>query len=267
MAQRRKRRKPKTSKALLIVFFSLIVLIISGLAYLKYMSPSPGAGKGIPYAGDNSFSSYVAHFSKYSVFGIDVSEYQKKIDWKKVASEEKLEFVFIRSTAGNNRVDKEFAINWEQAGKHDIVRGAYHYYRPDENSVSQAQNFIKTVSLKQGDLPPVLDIEAYSRVQNTNSLKKGLLNWLDLVEKHYSVTPIIYTYPNMYKQLFEGDERFNKYQVWISYLRISGDAADIAPGWLFWQFSHTGRVNGIHGNVDINIFRGNTNNLQEIVVK
>ncbi|HOE03932.1 MAG TPA: GH25 family lysozyme [Bacteroidales bacterium] len=269
MARRRRSRKTKgKGKSLFYVFVALIVFIAAGLIYLKFFAKvtAPVAVEN-PYKGDNSFQSYVTHFSKYTVFGIDVSEYQKNIDWKKVAAEKGMKFVFIRATAGKDRVDRNFVTNWYAAGRNDLIRGAYHYYRPDENSAVQAENFIKTVSLLPGDLPPVLDIEAYSRVQNTSSLKTGLLNWLETVEKHYGVTPILYTFPSMYKSLFRNDVRFNKYTVWISYLRITGDAADVAPEWKFWQFSHGGIVNGINSKVDVDVFNGKTEDLEKLVIK
>ena len=82
------------------------------------------------------------------VVGIDVSQYQGQIDWEKVQYVENtflLQFVFVRATAGDDAVDTCFKSNWEQAGHKKMIRGAYHYYRPNENSLKQAENFIKTV--------------------------------------------------------------------------------------------------------------------------
>lgn len=269
MARRRKSRMSKSkSKSLFYLLISLIVVIVGGLFYLKYFSKPKGNHElENPYKGNNDFQSYVSHFSKYTVFGIDVSEYQKNINWKKVAAENGMKFAIIRATAGKDRVDRNFVTNWYAASSNNLIRGAYHYYRPDENSVVQAENFMKTVSLQSGDLPPILDIEAYSRVQNTRSLKTGLLNWLETIEKHYGVTPIIYTFSSMYKNLFRNDKRFDKYPVWISYLRPSDNASSISPQWIFWQFSHSGRVNGINGNVDVNVFNGKEIDLQNLLIK
>ena len=109
--------------------------------------------------------------------GIDVSEYQGKISWSYVDTIENqypLHFVFIRATAGNDAVDRRFKRNWEGAKKNKMIRGAYHYYRPNENSLEQAELFIKTVRLQKGDLPPVLDIEKLPKNQSMTNLKKGL---------------------------------------------------------------------------------------------
>ena len=83
--------------------------------------------------------------------GLDVSEFQGRIDWTLVETIESsypLEFVFIRATAGNDRVDGQFEENWLGAKNKKIIRGAYHYYRPNENSLEQAKLFIKTVQLR-----------------------------------------------------------------------------------------------------------------------
>lgn len=104
---------------------------------------------------------------KGKVIGIDVSEFQGKVDWEEVEIlDEKypVQFVFIRATAGNDRVDRQFKRNWEGAKENKIMRGAYHYYRPNENSIEQADLFIKTVKLQKGDLPPVLDIEKLPKI-------------------------------------------------------------------------------------------------------
>ncbi|HEU0137554.1 MAG TPA: GH25 family lysozyme, partial [Flavobacterium sp.] len=87
-----------------------------------------------------------------NVIGIDVSEYQGLIDWTKVdtvAPAREIGFVFIRATAGKDKVDSKFDANWQQAKDNNIIRGAYHYYRPNENSSEQADNFIATVKLSK----------------------------------------------------------------------------------------------------------------------
>src|SRR5690606_8452481 len=86
--------------------------------------------------------------TEHYLFGFDVSHYQYRIDWKIADSlyqKYPLDFVFIRSTMGIDGIDYEFKTNWKYAKTRLLVRGAYHYYRPDENSTLQAQNFIKTL--------------------------------------------------------------------------------------------------------------------------
>lgn len=198
--------------------------------------------------------------------GLDVSEYQGKIDWELVETIESnypLEFVFIRATAGNDREDGQFEENWLGAKERKIIRGAYHYYRPNENSLEQAKLFIKTVKLKKGDLPPVLDIEKLPKGQSLDSLKVGLRRWLNAVEAHYKVKPIIYTGEKYYDDFLKKD--FSDYLFWIANYNFYREK--IGEDWLFWQFTEKASVPGIKGNVDVNIFNGDAEQLRFITVE
>ncbi|OAZ05384.1 glycoside hydrolase family 25 protein [Flavobacterium succinicans] len=198
--------------------------------------------------------------------GIDVSEYQGEISWSYVDTIENkypLHFVFIRATAGNNVVDRRFKRNWEGAKKNKMIRGAYHYYRPNENSLEQAELFIKTVKLKTGDLPPVLDIEKLPKNQSMTNLKKGLRRWLQAIENHYKVKPIIYTGEKYYDDFLK--EEFSDYLFWIANYNFYRE--EIQDDWLFWQFTERAAVPGIEENVDVNIYNGDLQQLQFITVE
>lgn len=198
--------------------------------------------------------------------GFDVSEYQGKIDWTKtdsIAETFPLEFVFIRATYGKDGKDAEFKPNWDATGKRKIIRGAYHYYRPDENSLEQAQNFIDNVKLSKGDLPPVLDIERIPEGQSIDSLKKGLRRWLDKVENHYKVKPIIYCGESYYYDFLA--EEFKAYTAWIANYNFFVEEID--EGWQFWQFTQNGTIPGIVGDVDVNIFNGTSEDLKRVTIK
>lgn len=200
---------------------------------------------------------------KDKVFGFDVSEYQGKIDWDVVQKNNidfPLKFVFVRATAGRNRVDSSYKTNWKQAGEKGFIRGAYHYYRPNENSLKQAENFIKTVKLKKGDLPPVLDIEKIPRKQSMDSLKTGLKRWLDKVERHYGVRPIIYSGESFYTDFLK--KEFKGYDLWIA--NYSFFEEEIRKEWLFWQFTDKAELKGIEGNVDVNIYNGDIENINKL---
>ena len=198
--------------------------------------------------------------------GLDISEYQGKIDWdlvENLENEYPIEFVFIRATAGNDREDGQFDENWLGAKKRKMIRGAYHYYRPNENSLEQAKLFIKTVRLKKGDLPPVLDIEKLPKGQSLDSLKIGLRRWLNAVEAHYKVKPIIYTGEKYYDDFLKED--FSDYLFWIANYNFYREK--IEDDWLFWQFTEKASVSGIKGNVDVNIFNGDVEQLGFITME
>ncbi|MFV5688967.1 glycoside hydrolase family 25 protein [Flavobacterium sp. ZT3R25] len=198
--------------------------------------------------------------------GLDVSEYQGKIHWSYVDTLEKkypLDFVFIRATVGKDRKDRQFNRNWLGAKENKMIRGAYHYYRPNENSLEQAALFIKTVTLRKGDLPPILDIERLPKNQSLDSLKVGLKRWLKAVESHYGVKPIIYTGEKYYDDFLK--EEFSNYLFWIANYNFYRE--EIEDDWLFWQFTEKASIPGIKGNVDVNIYNGDLQQLQYITVE
>jgi lysozyme len=191
----------------------------------------------------------------YAVHGLDVSMYQGKINWDRLGRINKtlpVDFVMMRATMGGLGQDREFKRNWKETKLKRIVRGAYHYYNPNVNSTLQAENYILTVDLDPGDLPPVLDIEKLSSVQDVEALRRGVLNWLQRVEKHYGVRPILYSGANFYASYLDG--YFADYPLWVAnYRRVNSPTSD---DWIIWQFTEKGTVTGIRGFVDMNVFRG-----------
>ncbi len=200
------------------------------------------------------------------IYGIDVSHYQGKIEWDKVSKLQDsfpVSFVFSRATAGSIKVDRRFKENWKQSKEKGFVRGAYHYYRPNENSLFQADNFIRTVKLQKGDLPPVLDIEDIPRIQSMDNLKLGLRKWLKRVEQHYGVKPIIYSGESFYNEHLYND--FSEYTCWVA--NYNYHVENIDNDWNFWQFTDKGSVYGIKEFVDVNIFNGTKKELLQLVKK
>ena len=197
--------------------------------------------------------------------GFDVSQYQGEIDWEQIDSVEHkfpLKFVLIRATAGNDKKDIQFDKNWTEARKHHFIRGAYHYYRPNENSIEQAENFIKTVTLKKGDFPPVLDIEKLPKNKSIDSLKIGLRRWLKKVDEHYKVKPIIYTGERYYEDFLK--EEFKGYTFWIANYNFFVE--NIEDDWTFWQFTEKANLKGINERVDLNIYNGTPKMLEYMTI-
>ncbi|RAR70216.1 GH25 family lysozyme [Flavobacterium aciduliphilum] len=199
------------------------------------------------------------------VFGFDVSQFQGLIHWEAIDSVEHqfpLQFVFIRATAGLDKTDALFNENWQQAKEHLFIRGAYHYYRPNENSTLQAKNFIQVVHLSKGDLPPVLDIEKLPDNQSIDSFKVGLKRWLKLVDDHFHVRPIIYTGEKYYNDFLKAD--FPEYTFWVANYNFFVE--NIKEDWLFWQFTERAKINGIESKVDLNIYNGTPKMLRYLTI-
>ena len=207
----------------------------------------------------------VLNAHKDRAIGIDVSQFQGTIDWEQAKAVDDglpLTFVFVRATAGNDKKDHQFDTNWQKAKEHNFIRGAYHYYRPNENSIEQATNFIKTVALNKGDLPPVLDIEQLPKDQSMDSLKKGLKRWLDRVETHYGIRPIIYSGEKYYTDFLK--KEFSDYTFWVA--NYNDWVGTIKEDWAFWQFTEKAAIPGISERVDLNIYNGTPKMLRYMTI-
>jgi lysozyme len=190
------------------------------------------------------------------ILGVDISENQGKINFQKLQLQlqnRPIEFMVIRVTMGSDGIDKRFKQNWREASKLPLVKGAYHYYRPNENSTKQAQHFIKNVKLQSGDMIPVLDIEKHSTIQSRDRLRQGIKNWLNLVEAHFGVKPMIYTGDRFFWDVLHG-QGFDEYPIWVAnYNPIDKPET---KNWVIWQFSEEGSLEGIGERIDLNVLRG-----------
>ena len=146
--------------------------------------------------------------------------------------------------------DKHFNTHWKNAGKHDIRRGAYHFFRSSKDAKQQAMHFIQTVGpLSKEDLPPVLDIETIHKGCSRKTLNEKALTWLRTVESHYGRKPIIYSSAafierNLYKEIREN------YPIWVAHYGAPRPRCD---KWHIWQFADNATVYGIAGEVDLNV--------------
>ena len=203
----------------------------------------------------------------YSIHGIDVSKYQRVIDWESVKAMNvenvRISFTFIKATEGNINEDRFFQRNWKQAQDAGLIRGAYHFFLATKSGRTQAENFISSVDLAPGDLPPVLDIEQTYGVQPAK-LRERVRDWLTTIQHFYKVKPIIYTSADFYAQYL--NEEFDDYPLWVAHYMNQGKPR-IFRDWHFWQYSETGRVNGILNKVDFNVFNGDSIAFRELLIK
>ena len=121
--------------------------------------------------------------------------------------------------------------------------------------------FIRSVELEPGDLPPVLDIE--TRSDDMDKLRKDLLIWLHRIEAFYRVKPILYT-SYKYKTRFLNDSIFNTYPYWIAHYYV--DSVEYQGPWKFWQHTDVGTLPGIQERVDLNVFNGTLEELQQMTI-
>jgi lysozyme len=204
--------------------------------------------------------------ANYTIHGIDVSKYQNSIDWESVRDMKvdnvQMSFAFIKATEGLGNEDMYFQRNWKKIKNAGMARGAYHFFLATKSGKAQAENFINSVELSPGDLPPVLDIEqAYGVPAAT--LRERAKEWLETIRDYYHILPIIYTNVDFYKQYLKDD--FDGYPLWVAHY-LQKERPRIYRDWAFWQHSEAGRVNGILTRVDFDVFNGDSAEFRKLLI-
>jgi len=171
--------------------------------------------------------------------------------------------VMIKATEGASRIDENFKENFHEARENGFTRGAYHFYSVYSPAKKQAEFFIKNVKLENGDLPPVLDVEHKPKHQTDEEFVASVREWLDIVEDYYGVKPIIYTYYK-FKTRYLNDSVFDSYPYWIAHYYV--DEVEYEGPWKFWQHTDAGRLPGIRGHVDFNIYNGSYYDLRKMTI-
>lgn len=206
----------------------------------------------------------------YAIHGIDISHYQDEVDWNKLRAIDQygdtvlFNFAFIKATEGLLIEDAMFDEHWEDAKDHHVIRGAYHYFLPDRNAKVQAANFISSVKLKAGDLPPVVDVEEM-RGKSKEELVKSLKDFLKVVEEHYHVKPIIYSNLNFIEDFLADD--FRAYKFWVAHYYRSEISTIDSIDCLFWQHTDKADLLGVRGNVDANVFNGTEYDMKRLLMQ
>lgn len=186
----------------------------------------------------------------YPVRGIDVSHHQGEIDWQKVAQND-VAFAYIKATEGTDFKDKAFSQNWRQAKSAGLAHGAYHFFSYCSGGADQAVNFLETIPLTEVMLPPVLDIETPENCPDEPS-KETILRevsaFITFVEEATNQQVLIYVPEDIYLRYLAG-MGLNR-RIWV---QSEWRTPDYVTDWSLWQFSNKGSVDGISGNVDLNV--------------
>jgi lysozyme len=191
-----------------------------------------------------------------TVKGIDVSYYQGTIDWAKVKAAGKV-YAFVRVSDGLDYPDSQFARNWTETKKNGVLRGVYQYFRPGKDPIQQAELLLTKLTaaggMKSDDLPVVLDVETADGQSGATVVARAK-QWLAHVEKATGKKPIVYTAAFMSQTIGSG---LAAYPLWVA--NYGATCPSMPTGWSawkFWQYSSTGAVAGISGNVDLNDWNG-----------
>ena len=228
------------------------------------------------------------HYTSDRIYGIDISRYQhgkgkKKysINWgsvrishlgtlskKRVSGtvDYPVSFCYIKSTEAVSIRNPFYLNDYLQARRRGIPVGAYHFFSTKRTGAAQASYFISSTVFRQGDLPPVLDIEPsagqIAQMGGADALFCNVRSWLQAVERRTGVKPILYVnqkFVNNY--LSKAPDLKRDYHVWIA--RYGEFKPDVKLA--IWQLCPDGRVQGIRGEVDINVFNGYKSQFQEFL--
>lgn len=177
-----------------------------------------------------------------------------------------IRFIYIKSTEGKSLLNPYYRKDYRDAKAHGYKVGTYHFFTTITPAAEQARHFLKHSIIKKGDFPPVLDVEPLpsqiKKMGGAGVLFARIRTWLRIVERATGVKPILYisqTFVNRY--LPQAPDLKHNYQVWIA--RYGEYKPDIRL--VYWQLCPDGRVAGIHGEVDINVFNGYDDAFQSFV--
>ena len=187
------------------------------------------------------------HVANRSIMGIDVSHYQGQIDWREVARNSDVHYVYVKATEGAELVDNMYKTNLRGARRAGLRVGIYHFYIPSVSPQRQFQNLRSAVDLRDIDLLPIIDIERRGR-ESLPVFQQNLKTFIQLVERHYGVKPVLYCSRDFYNKYLSGP--FTSYKYMIA--RYHPDIPELCDNAAFvmWQFSSTSYVRGIRGHVD-----------------
>lgn len=229
------------NRIILLMFFIIIFLVITIPVYA--LSPS---------------SSKIYN-------GIDVSEWQGDINFKKV-KESGIEIVYIRAGQGFSYEDAKFERNYEKAKENGLKIGVYHYVtaRNVEDAKLQAKFFVSLISNKKIDCKLAMDFESFGNLSNSqiNEIALAYLKELEQLSKKEAIV-----YSNTYDAKYKFNSEVAKYPLWVAQYGVEEPQNNGKwKSWEGYQYTSTGRVNGIGGNVDLDKFTENIllSNIEEV---
>ena len=198
-----------------------------------------------------------------SVAGIDVSNYDPNTNWNLVTKAQ-AKFSFIKATEGMTLTNRFFASDWRESKVAGVIRGAYHFYHPKDDAVTQADFYLATIGqLENTDLPAMFDWEATDGVSRTQQIETAV-KWLAYVEEKTGKTPIIYTDTSFWNEL-GNPQGFERYPLFIANYDI--DCPEIPPPWNTWTFwqKGIGPFPGVQASgTDFDLFNGSLRELTRL---
>ncbi|MEU8625015.1 GH25 family lysozyme [Streptomyces sp. NPDC048669] len=199
--------------------------------------------------------------------GMDVSGYQGSINWSSVRGAG-IEFAWMKATEGTTYKDSTFSANYVGAYNAGVIRGAYHYARPDvSGGAAQADFFASNGGAWSRDnltLPGVLDIEGTCYGKTAAAMQSWILDFYNTYKARTGRDVVIYTSASWWNSCTGGWTGMSaKSPLWVAHWTSAGSPSipQGFPFWTVWQYTSTGSVSGISGNVDRDRFSGDRSRL------
>ena len=240
-------------------FLLCLALILVACGPRPAREGAPVAASGVPRFGDSDPVDWPAGQapSTHPVHGVDVSVWQGPIDWR-AARADGVSFAYLKATEGGDRVDPAFAGHWAATRAAGIPRGAYHFFYHCRPAIEQARWFLAHVPRDASALPPVLDMEWNSHSPTcpgrrpAAEVRAEARTFLSAIARATGKRPLLYTTVDFYAQ--NALWQLDGVDFWLR--STAKHPSDSFPGqhWLIWQYTATGRVDGIAGPVDLDAF-------------
>lgn len=175
-------------------------------------------------------------------------------------------FVYVKSTEGVSIRNIYYATDCNGARRNGLRVGAYHFFSTLSDPSAQAHYFLNHSQFHKGDFPPVLDVEpTHQQIIKMGGVRvmfNRIRTWMRIVGRHVGVRPILYvsqSFVNRY--LSDAPDIKNDYMVWIA--RYGEYKPDVRL--IYWQLCPDGKVRGVRGDVDINVFNGYRTQLDDFM--
>lgn len=192
----------------------------------------------------------------YPVRGVDVSRHQAEIQWPRVAGAA-IRFAYIKATEGGDWRDPRFLENWSGARAAGLVPGAYHFYTFCRPAEEQARNFLALVPVEPRSLPPAIDLEFggnCARRPAADELVREVRAFAEAVRLRTGREPVLYLTRD-FADVYPGVARL-PYPLWIRSVYYEPERVIYGRPWTFWQFHSRGRLPGVRGPIDLNVYAG-----------
>lgn len=230
-----------------VYLFWILLFFCSLTNYTITVSADDDDEREIVLVGDKNYSNN----SHFIYDGIDVSNYQKDINWEATASDDNIKYVYIKATEGATHKQHRYRYNLENARKHGIKVGSYHFMRTSTSIQSQFNNFISIVKREEQDLIPLLDVETREG-WTIKQLQDSVYKFAQLLEQHFGCKPMIYCNSSYFNNYL--GSVFAHYPLFIARYSKSEPSLYYGAKWILWQFSDRGRIDGIDALVDLSRF-------------